>query len=132
MTLRFMLDTDSVSYAIRGVGKVGQRIVEQKPSELCISAITLAELRFGVERRKSRKLEQAVAAFLSDIAVIPFDSACAVTFGRIGAKLAEAGQPIGEADTMIAAHALTLGLTLVTNNEKHFKRVAGLKLVSWV
>ena len=132
MTFRFMLDTDSVSYAIRGVGKVGERIVEQKPSDLCISAITLAELRFGVERRKSRKLEQAVAAFLSDIAVLPFDDVCAVTFGRIGAKLAETGERIGEADTTIAAHALTLSLTLVTNNEKHFKLVARLKIVSWV
>src|SRR5687768_1934697 len=67
VTLRFMLDTDSVSYAIRGVGKVGERIIERKPSELCVSAITLAELRFGIERRKSRKLEQAVASFLSVI-----------------------------------------------------------------
>lgn len=132
MTLRFMLDTDSVSYAIRGFGRVGEKIVERRPSELCISAITLAELRFGVERRKSRKLDQAVAAFLSDIAVIPFDDVCAVTFGRIAAKLADGGVPIGEADTLIAAHALTLGLTLVTNNEKHFKRVAGLKIATWL
>lgn len=130
--MRFMLDTDSVSYAIRGVGKVGERIVERKPSDLCLSAITLAELRFGVERRKSRKLDQAVTAFLSDIVVVPFDEVCAVTFGRIAAKLAEAGEPIGEADTLIAAHALTLGLTLVTNNERHFRRVAGLKIVSWL
>ena len=132
MTLRFMLDTDSVSYAIRGVGNVGERIVERKPSDLCVSAITLAELRFGVERRKSRKLDLAVAAFLSDIAVIPFDDACAETFGRIAAKLAEAGEPIGESDTLIAAHALTLGLTLVTNNDRHFRRVTGLKITSWL
>lgn len=127
-----MLDTDSVSYAIRGVGMVDERIVERKPSDLCISAITLAELRFGVERRKSRKLDQAITAFLSDISVVPFDDACALTFGRIGAKLAEAGEPFGETDTLIAAHALTLGLTLVTNNERHFERVAGLKIVSWL
>jgi tRNA(fMet)-specific endonuclease VapC len=127
-----MLDTDSVSYAIRGVGNVGERIVERKPSDLCISAITLAELRFGVERRKSRKLEHAVGAFLSDIAVVAFDDVCAVTFGRIAAKLAEAGARIGEADTLIAAHALTLGLTLVTNNERHFRRVAGLKIATWL
>ena len=126
-----MLDTDSVSYAIRGIGAVGATIVERKPSELCMSAITLAELRYGVERRKSRKLDQAVSAFVSDIAVVPFDDASAVTFGRIAARLAEAGAPIGESDTLIAAHALTLGLTLVTHNERHFKRVAGLKVASW-
>jgi tRNA(fMet)-specific endonuclease VapC len=127
-----MLDTDSVSYAIRGVGKVGERIIERKPSELCISAITLAELRFGIERRKSRKLELAVTSFLSVIAIAPFDDPCAMTFGRIAAKLAATREPIGEADTLIAAHALTLGITLVTNNEKHFKRVAGLKIESWL
>lgn len=126
-----MLDTDSVSHAIRGLGEVGARIVERKPSELCVSAITLAELRYGVERRKSRKLDEAVSAFVSDLAVVPFDDACAVTFGRIAARLAEAGAPIGESDTLIAAHAVALGVTLVTNNERHFKRVAGLKIVSW-
>ena len=127
-----MLDTDSVSFAIRGVGKVGERIVERKPSDLCISAITLAELRYGVERRRSRRLDRAVTAFVSDITVVPFDDACAGTFGRIAAKLAEAGEPIGKTDTLIAAHALTLGLSLVTNDERHFRRVTGLKIVSWL
>jgi tRNA(fMet)-specific endonuclease VapC len=126
-----MLDTDSVSYAIRGLGDVGARIVERKPSELCISAITLAELRYGVERRRTRRLDEAVSAIVSELAVVPFDEACAVTFGRIAAKLAEAGARIGECDTLIAAHAVTLGLTLVTNNERHFKRVTGLKIATW-
>jgi len=127
-----MLDTDSVSFAIRGVGRVAARIVERRPSELCISAITLAELRFGAERRRSRKLDHAIAAFLTDIAVSPFDDACAITFGRIAANLADAGAPIGEPDTLIAAHALTLNLTLVTNNEKHFVSVEGLKIANWL
>lgn len=126
-----MLDTDSVSLAIRGVGGVSARIVERRPSELCISAITLAELRFGAERRKSAKLDRAIVAFLSDIAVIPFDDASAVTFGRVAARLADRGEPIGDADAMIAAHALALNLTLVTNNSKHFERVPGLKIVNW-
>lgn len=127
-----MLDTDTVSYAIRGVGDVGQKIVERTPSELCISAITLAELRFGVGRRKSRKLDRAVDGFVTNLAVVPFDGGCAMTFGRIASKLAESGALIGETDTLIAAHAVTLGLTLVTNNEKHFTRVAGLKIVNWL
>lgn len=126
-----MLDTDSVSFAIRGEGGVGERILERRPSELCISAITLAEIRFGAERRTSEKLNRAINAFLSDIAVAPFDDECAKVFGRIAAKLAGKGELIGEADTLIAAHAITLGVTLVTRNAKHFSRVPGLKIVNW-
>jgi tRNA(fMet)-specific endonuclease VapC len=126
-----MLDTDSVSFAIRGAGRVGERIVERRPSELCISAITLAELRFGAERRKSSKLNRAIEAFVRDVTVVPFDESCADTYGRLGAKLAASGATIGELDTMIAAHALTLGLTLVTNNTRHFARVEGLRTANW-
>ena len=126
-----MLDTDSVSYAIRGSGRVAEQIVAHSPSELCISAITLAELRFGAESLRSQKIHRAIDAFLRDVRLIPFDEECAGSYGRIGATLAARGEKIGNLDTMIAAHALTLGLTLVTNNERHFKRVAGLTIVNW-
>ena len=126
-----MLDTDSVSFAIRGAGRVAERIVMHKPSELCISAITLAELRFGAEFVKSVKIHRALDVFLRTVTVMPFDDGCAVTYGRIGAKLAAKGARIGETDTMIAAHALTLGLTLVTNNTRHFSRVSGLGIANW-
>lgn len=126
-----MLDTDSVSYAIRGRGRVAEHIVAHSPSELCISAITLAELRFGAESLRSQKIHRAIDAFLRDVRLMPFDDVCAGTYGRIGATLAARGEKIGELDTMIAAHAMTLGLTLVTHNERHFKRVPGLKVVSW-
>src|SRR5207244_2553320 len=125
VTLAFMLDTDSVSFAVRGEGRVGSKIVERRPSELCISAITLAELRFGIERRKSARLDRTITALLSNLSVMPFDDACAVTFGRIASKLAETGSPIGDLDALIAAHAITLHITLVTNNAKHFARVPG-------
>ncbi len=127
-----MLDTDSVSYALRGQGRVGATILSHRPSELCISSITLAELRFGAERRKSSKLDQAISAFAGNIAVMPFDDECAVVFGRVAADLAEKGSSIGELDVLIAAHAMALDLTLVTNNVKHFKRVRGLKTVNWL
>jgi tRNA(fMet)-specific endonuclease VapC len=126
-----MLDTDSVSFAIRGTGRVAERIVEHKPSELCISAITLAELRFGAECRKAEKLDRAFEAFLRNVSAVPFDEECAATYGRIGALLAARGEMIGETDTMIAAHAITLGLTLVTNNTRHFRRVGGLSIANW-
>lgn len=127
-----MLDTDSVSFALRGEHQVAAAILEHRPSELCISAITMAELRFGAERRKSAKLDRAIAVFTSNIAVTPFDIECAETFGRIGSDLAARGAPIGEFDVLIAAHAITLDLTLVTNNSKHFKRVPGLRIENWV
>jgi tRNA(fMet)-specific endonuclease VapC len=126
-----MLDTDSVSYAIRGVGRVADRIVAHPPSELCISAITLAELRYGMERLSSQKLRRAIETVTRTVSVLPFDEECAATYGQIGAKLADKGEIIGEIDTMIAAHALTLGATLVTNNERHFSRVPALRIVNW-
>lgn len=132
MSSTFMLDTDSVSFALRGEGRVGVAILDHRPSELSISAITLAELRFGAERRKSARLDKAITAFVSNIAVMPFDDECAVVFGRIAADLAEKGSPIGEFDVLIAAHAIVLDATLVTNNVKHFKRVRSLRTENWL
>ncbi len=132
MSGAFMLDTDSVSFALRGEGRVGATILEHKPSELSISAITLAELRFGSERRKSARLDKLIMAFVSNIAVMPFDEECAGVFGRIAAELAERGAPIGEFDVLIAAHAIVLDATLVTNNVKHFKQVRSLRIENWL
>lgn len=128
---RFMLDTDTVSFALRGRGSVAARLTEHKPSELCISVITLAELRFGAAKRKSRKIDAAVDAFLTGVEVLSFDDAAARRFGAIAASLSDAGEPIGQMDTLIAAHALSVGATLVTNNERHFSKVKGLKLENW-
>lgn len=127
----FMLDTDTVSFALRGQGNVAARILDRRPSEICISAITFAELQYGAARRRSRKLTELIHAFTANIAVLPFDEACAMQFGPLGNDLAERGLPIGEYDVLIAAHALALGLTLVTNNVRHFDRVSGLRVENW-
>jgi len=129
--VRFLLDTDTVSYALRGAGGVGVRIREHKPSDLSISAITLAELRFGADRKRSRKLHALIDTFADAVAVAAFDEAAAFEFGRIGALLAERGSPIGDLDALIAAHAVALRCTLVTNNVRHFTRVPGLSLENW-
>ena len=126
-----MLDTDAVSFALRGHGRVGARIVEHRPSELAVSALTVAELRYGANRRKSAKLHRMIDAFTSNVAVMPFDDACATQFGHIAAELAERGAPIGELDVLIAAHAMALAVTLVTNHVKHFSRIRGLKVENW-
>jgi tRNA(fMet)-specific endonuclease VapC len=131
MTVQFMLDTDTVSYALRGQGKVAEEILKHNPSELCVSAITVAELRFGADKRKSTKLHRLIASFLATITVKAFDQECAEEFGKLANLLADRGEPIGEADTYIAAHAKAIKVTLVTNNVKHFARVPGLKVENW-
>ena len=127
-----MLDTDTVSWALRGQGGVATRLLEHRPSQLCISAITLAELRFGADAKGSRKLHGLIDTFVQSVAVMPFDEAAAGRFGLVAHALARKGQPIGTFDTLIAAHALSLGLTFVTNNARHFRRVGGLKTANWV
>jgi tRNA(fMet)-specific endonuclease VapC len=127
----FMLDTDTVSFALRGIGQVASRLASQKRTHLCLSAITVAELRFGADRCNSRRIHRAVDAFLTGVDVFSFDTAAAARFGSVGAALADTGVPIGQMDTLIAAHALSLGATLVTNNEKHFSRVPGLRVENW-
>lgn len=130
--MKFLLDTDSVSFALREHGRVAEQIRAHRPSELGVSAVTLAELRFGAARRGGRRLHRLIDAFVGDIAVVPFDAQAAERFGTIAAALRSKGTPIGVLDTMIAAHALELGLTLITHNLAHFRRVRGLEVVDWV
>jgi tRNA(fMet)-specific endonuclease VapC len=132
MSLRFMLDTDTVSFALRGEGGVASRLLQERPSVLCISSITLAELAFGAARRKSSKLQGLIDRFVASVQVLAFDAAAASRFGETAAGLAEAGSPIGDFDTLIAAHALACDLVLVTHNRKHFDRVPGLRTESWL
>jgi tRNA(fMet)-specific endonuclease VapC len=127
-----MLDADTVSYAIRGQGRVGTRLLEHQPSELCISSITWAELRFGAEAKRSPKLRRTIRSFAKDVTVLPFDQAAADKFAVVAAALARRGTPIGSFDTLVAAHALSLGITVVTNNTKHFGRVPRLTVENWV
>ena len=129
---RYLLDADTVSYALRGQGHVADRVLDHPPSDLCISSITLAELGFGAESKKSQKLRRAIRTFVRDVAVVPFDEGAAERFAVLAAGLAKSGTPIGVLDTLVAAHALSLGLTVVTNNTRHFRRVPGLKVENWV
>ena len=129
--LSFLLDTDTVSYILRGQGPAASRLTEHKPSEVCISALTLAELRFGAERRRPKRLHRIIDVFIASVEVAPFDAACGAAFGRVQAALEAKGTPIGTLDTLIASHAIALNLTLVTNNSKHFSKVRGLRAVNW-
>jgi len=128
----YMLDTDTVSCALRGQGRVAARLLEHRPSQICISSITLAELRFGAETRRSRRLHRLTSTFIDSVAVVAFDQRAADRFATVPTSLARRGAPIGTFDTLMAAHALSLGLTFVTNNTQHFARVVGLKTENWV
>ncbi len=129
--MKYLLDTDTVRYALRGEGQVAERITAHKPSELCISAISLAELRYGADRKRSRRLPGLIDTIAGAIEVVAFDDEAALEFGRIGTILAERGTPIGEFDVLIAAHAASLRCTLVSNNVRHFSKVPGLALENW-
>ncbi len=129
---RYMLDTDTVSLALRGEGGVGGRLLKHRPSDICISSITLAELRYGAERKRSKRLHGLIDTVVTAVDVAPFDGVAAARFGLVASALAHAGTPIGTFDALIAAHALALRVTLVTNNVKHFGKVSGLKSETWV
>ncbi|MBR3108596.1 MAG: type II toxin-antitoxin system VapC family toxin [Clostridia bacterium] len=132
--MKFMLDTNIIAYAKNNRPEsVLQRLTQYKPEDMCVSAITMAELEFGVfnsSRPDQNRL--ALLLFLSRIAVVPFDADAAREYGSIRADLTKKGTPIGANDLLIAAHARSLGLTLVTNNTREFERVENLRVENWV
>ncbi|NUM52794.1 MAG: PIN domain-containing protein [Candidatus Hydrogenedentes bacterium] len=129
--LGYLLDTDTVSFALRIRGLITDRLVRLSPSQIHLSSLTLAELRYGAEKKGSKKLDGIIDSFIKTVTVLPFDASAATRYGVIAAILAKRGEPIGVIDTLIAAHAIATGLTLVTNNTKHFARVPGLRLENW-
>jgi tRNA(fMet)-specific endonuclease VapC len=129
---RYMLDTDMVSYALRGEGQVGTRLLEHRPRDLCVSVITLAELRYGADLRRSRKLHGLIDTFVNSVPALPFDADAAGQFGTVASGLKHTRAPIGEFDALIASHALAMRAVLVTNNARHFDRVPGLKTENWL
>jgi tRNA(fMet)-specific endonuclease VapC len=129
--VRFLLDTDTISFALRGQGGVAGELRRRPPSGVCTSSIVMGELELGVAQRGSRKLRRELDALYSGLEVLPYDAAAARRYGRLAAALLDAGVPIGVEDTMVAAHALSRGLALVTHNRKHFERVPGLRVEDW-
>ena len=129
----WLLDTNICIYLIKRRPEAVQvRLRELDIAMVAVSSITVAELQYGVA--KSARPDQnalALAAFLAPIGVEAFDDGAAAAYGPVRAALERAGTPIGSLDLLIAAHALTLGRTLVTNNAREFNRVAGLKVENW-
>ena len=127
----FMLDTDISSYIIK---RRPATLVEkfQKHSEtLNVSVITAAELRFGAEKAGRPQLTELVEAYLDRLAILDWTDEVTPHYARIRSKLELSGKPIGNMDLLIAAHAVSQGMIVVTNNVKHFSNVPGLKVEVW-
>ncbi|HOP08461.1 MAG TPA: type II toxin-antitoxin system VapC family toxin [candidate division Zixibacteria bacterium] len=131
--MRFMLDTDICIELIRKRSPhLLRRLTRLRPDDVCVSAITLSELEYGVAKSAAPKQNKlALAEFMTPMTVMPYDDQVADRYGRIRSELEARGKRIGPLDTMIAAHALALGLTLVTNNEREFRRVPDLQVENW-
>ena len=131
--MKLLLDTDVCIAILNRDERVRERLASHGPAELRLSAVTLAELRFGVA--KSTQAKRATAnlhVLLTRIAVVPFDEAATERYGDLRALLEKRGSQIGPLDTLIAAHALSLGWVLVTHNTREFRRVPGLKVEDWL
>uniref|UniRef100_UPI004056AE10 type II toxin-antitoxin system tRNA(fMet)-specific endonuclease VapC n=1 Tax=Candidatus Electronema sp. TaxID=2698783 RepID=UPI004056AE10 len=130
--LKYMLDTNMVIYTMKNRPEQVRRHFKQHQGQMCISSVTLGELIYGAEcsQQPERNLAD-MEAMAARLEVLPFDNRAASHFGQVRAELRRAGQPIGPYDMMIAGHARSLGLILVTNNLKEFIRVQGLRLENW-
>jgi tRNA(fMet)-specific endonuclease VapC len=132
--VRVLLDTDICIYLIRRrPPEVLHRFEEYEVGDIGVSSITVAELYFGA--RKSRHATQntrALEQFLLPLEIVEFGFEAAVAYGDVRATLEKQGTPIGPLDTLIAALAISLGVTLVTNNSREFARVPDLELDNWV
>ena len=127
-----MLDTNIVSELIRNpAGRAAQR-ARAAGDSVCVSIIVAAELRYGCARKGSPRLLRRVEEFLTEVRVLPFDVPADGEYGGIRAELEAAGRPIGSNDLLIAAHAYTLGATVVTATVGEFGRIRGLNVENWL
>ncbi|HUO23577.1 MAG TPA: type II toxin-antitoxin system VapC family toxin [Caulobacteraceae bacterium] len=130
---RYLLDTNILSDLVRNPqGRIADRIAELGEDAICTSIIVAAELRFGAAKRGSPRLTLQLERILGAIEVEPFDAPADAAYGAVRAQLETAGLPIGGNDMLIAAHALSAGRVVVTDNEREFTRVNGLLVENWL
>lgn len=129
----YLLDINICIYVINHKpAQVFERFRQFRLGELAISSITASELAFGVEKSGSSRNKQALNKFLAPLEILPYDEQAIWHYAQLRHQLQSGGQLIGSLDMLIAAHALSLDCTLVTNNTKEFERIDGLKLENWV
>ena len=133
MSAQFLLDTNIVSDLVRNPqGRVAQHIRKIGEVQVCTSIIVAAELRYGAAEKQSPRLTAQLEAVLSALEILPWQEPADITYGVLRSHLEKAGRPIGGNDMLIAAQALTLGLTLVTDNEREFAQVKDLRRENWL
>lgn len=129
----YLLDTNILSDLIRQpAGRVRDRISDCGEDRICTSIVVASELRFGAAKKGSARLTAQMEAILSAISILPLDDPADRHYAEIRHALEAAGTPIGANDLLIAAHARALGQTLVTGNEREFRRVPGLMVENWL
>ena len=131
---RYMLDTDMCSHIIKEHPEsMRQRFQTLAMEQLCISIVTYAELIYGVERSSSKRVNRPIIEdFARHLDIMDWDTKAADQYGVIRTELEAAGTPIGAMDMMIAAHTKSIRAVLVTNNQKHFTKIKGLKIENWI
>ena len=131
--MRYLLDTNIIFDLVRHPqGRVTQRIREVGEAQVCTSIIVAAELCYGAAKRGSPRLAAQLEAVLGALEVLPFEAPADQAYGLLRARLERAGQPIGANDLLIAAQAVTLGHTLVTDNVRGFSRLDDLPHANWL
>lgn len=131
--MRVLLDTDICIAMLNKDEALRPKLETTSPANLRMSAITLAELRFGIAKSAHpKRVKTNLNVLLSKIGVVPFDEQAAERYGELRSILEKKGTPIGPLDTLIAAHALSLGWALATHNVREFRRVPGLRVEDWL
>lgn len=131
--MRYLLDTNMVSDLVkRPQGTVAKHIAQVGEDQICTSLVVAAELRYGAAKRGSTRLTAQLEAILAVLPILPLETPADRVYGDLRAALERVGTPIGPNDLLIAAQALTLNVTLVTDNRREFERVQGLTLENWL
>jgi tRNA(fMet)-specific endonuclease VapC len=131
--MRYLLDTNIVSELVRDPqGRISEYIREVGEAEVCTSIIVAAELRYSATKKGSPRLATQLEAVLGALEVVPFEAPADTAYGLIRTQLEQIGRPIGANDLLIAAQAVALGYTIVTDNEREFARVNGLLHENWL
>jgi tRNA(fMet)-specific endonuclease VapC len=131
--MRFLLDTNILSGLVRHPhGRVADRIAAVGEQHVCTSIIVAAELRYGAAKKASSRLTVQLEAVLAAIDVLSLESPVDIVYGELRARLERTGRSIGANDLLIAAHALALGHTVVTDNGREFSRIHDLKIENWL
>ncbi len=131
--MRFLLDTNIVSDLVRHPhGRIAHRIAEVGEQQVCTSVIVAAELRYGAAKKASARLSTQLEAVLGAVDVLALETPVDIVYGGLRARLEEAGRSVGANDLFIAAHALALGHTVVTDNEREFLRIDTLRVENWL